>query len=176
MEPYLGQISLFAGNFAPENWLPCDGRSLNTNDYSQLYALIGNTYGGSGTQFNLPDLRGRTPISQGTGPKLTPRILAQAVGSPFVTLATPEMPAHTHALQASTEVATGGEPAGQVLATVGNQFVFYIDPSAGAPVTTAPLSNAAVQPAFSSQQHENRMPGVALTYIIAFIGIWPQQP
>jgi microcystin-dependent protein len=102
MEPFLGEIRLFAGNFAPYQWALCTGQILPIQQYTALFSLLGTTYGGNGTtNFALPNLQGRTPIHQGTGPGLTPRSLGEADGEATVMLSLPEMAAHTHAAQGS---------------------------------------------------------------------------
>ena len=96
MDPFLGEIKIFAGSFAPVNWLFCDGSVLNIAQYNALYALIGTTYGGNGsTTFAVPDLRGRLPIGLGTGPGLTPKPIGAKGGTETAGLVLPETPAHT---------------------------------------------------------------------------------
>ncbi len=117
MEPFLGEIMLFGGSFAPRGWALCDGQILSINQNQSLFSLLGTIYGGDGrTTFALPDLRGRAPLHQGTGPGLTPRSMGYKSGSEQVALSQNQMPSHTHALMASTDEADSAEAAGRVLA------------------------------------------------------------
>src|ERR671920_143433 len=106
-EPFVGELRMFAGNFPPAGWAFCDGTPLPISENEILFQLIGTTYGGDGEEtFNLPDLRGRLPIHQGTGPGGTTYIVGEAAGTEEVTLTTQQIPAHNHALLASTNAAT----------------------------------------------------------------------
>src|SRR5271155_1181943 len=101
--PYVGEIRMFGGNFAPEGWLFCDGSLLAISEYTTLFQLIGTTYGGNGqTTFALPDLRGRVPVHQGSG-----FVMGQQDGAETVTLTAEQLPAHTHALNATTTLGSG---------------------------------------------------------------------
>lgn len=176
-DPCLGEIRIFAGSYAPENWHLCDGALLPVSSNQQLYSLIGNTYGGtSGVNFALPDLRSRVPISQGQGPELSARSLAQSGGTESVTLEEAQMPAHTHALMASTQPGTLPEPAGALLAqstnAAGGNDVFCIKPG-GAIKNTYKLAADALSAEGNNGEHENRMPSTALTYIICLVGLYP---
>src|ERR1700745_2277618 len=111
-QPYVGEIRMFAGNFAPAGWMFCEGQLLPISENETLFNLIGTTYGGDGqSTFALPDLRGRLPIHQGNGYSL-----AQAAGAEQVTLTTQQIPAHSHALLATSNQASGTSPASQLLA------------------------------------------------------------
>jgi microcystin-dependent protein len=176
MDYYLGQIILFAGNYAPDGWLPCNGQLVSMNTYQALYSLIGFTYGGSGTQFQLPDLRGRVPVS--TAPLQTPPLkLGNVVGTETVTLTQAQVPAHTHAVTATTAAATTNVPTGNLLAKVPDGQVFYLDPPdpvpSGVTITTVPLASDAVQSVFGGQSHNNMMPSLVLNYLICTQGIYP---
>src|SRR3954466_3300470 len=110
-QPYVGEIRMFAGNFAPAGWMFCEGQLLPISENETLFQLIGTTYGGDGqSTFGLPDLRGRIPIHQGNG-----FILAQNGGSETVTLTTTQIPVHTHAFFASTDTAQQTQATGNVL-------------------------------------------------------------
>jgi len=179
MTPCIGEIRAFGGNFAPVNWHICDGSLLPISQYEALYTLLGTTYGGNGTTtFALPDLRGRLMVSQGTGPGLTPRVLGQTSGTENVTLLTTNMPGHNHAAMASTAVANAHVPTGNYLAaptdttTTGTNVVTYL-PDSVPGFTLAPLQAATVSSIGGSTPHENRMPYVAITYIIALFGVFP---
>jgi microcystin-dependent protein len=165
--PYVGEIRLFAGNFAPIGWMFCQGQTISIAENEVLFQLIGTTYGGDGqTTFSLPDLSGRVPVHQGQGPGTSSRTLGELGGTETVTLLASQMPAHTHALHASTAVATGTAPGGALLATTA---VASYDPGAAATAMAA----SAVGPAGGSQPHENMAPTLALSYIISLFGIYP---
>ena len=168
-DTFIGDVRLFAGDFAPVGWALCQGQVLSIGQYSTLFNLIGTTYGGDGVNtFELPDLRGRVPIHQGTGGGLTPRTIGSNGGSEVVTLTTAQIPQHTHALVASGNPAQPAAlPGGSVLAaTAVNMY--------GAPASQAMDSNA-LAPAGGNQPHENMAPFLAMTYIIALEGIFPSQ-
>lgn len=164
--PYIGEIKLFAGNFQPRGYAFCDGRLLPISQYSALFALIGTTYGGDGqTTFALPDLRGRIPINQGTGPGLSTYVIGQAFGTETVTLTTQQMPAHTHTALCNS--APG-------VATPANGFWAATTGVSGYAATSDGTMNAqSLTPAGGSQPHENRMPLLALNFIIALEGVFP---
>ncbi len=168
-EPFIGEIRLFAGNFAPLGWAFCAGQSLPIANNEALFTLIGTTYGGDGQQtFALPDLRGRVPMHQRQGPGLSPRVIGEQGGNETVTLQATQMPMHTHALHASTAAASLSSPSGAVLAATS---VASYDAAAA----TAPMAAMAVGAAGNTQPHENMAPTVAINYIIALFGIFPSQ-
>ena len=181
---FTGQIVLFAGSYAPEGFLPCDGRELAINQYEPLYSLIGITYGGDGrTVFNLPDLRSRIPLGRGQGfvdPKnaaggnLSTYVLGQKGGSETVSLTQAQIPAHTHALRASNVDATTNDPSGMLLANVPAATAFYCYDTPGGPTpTTMPMGAQAITSTGGSTAHANEMPVLPLTYIICVNGIYP---
>ena len=164
-QPYVGEIRMFAGTFAPVGWLFCEGQQLPISENETLFQLIGTTYGGDGQEnFNLPDLRGRIPIHQGNG-----AILAETGGAEEVTLTIPQIPAHTHPMLASGDVATGSAPAGNVLAaTTGATITAY---GTDAPrIVINPQSVALVG---GSQPHTNFQPYLCINFIISLFGIFP---
>lgn len=168
-EPFIGEIRLFAGNFAPLGWAFCAGQLLPIANNEALFTLIGTTYGGDGQQtFALPDLRGRVPMHQRQGPGLSPRVIGEQGGDETVTLQATQMPMHTHALHASTAAASLSSPSGAVLAATS---VASYDTAAA----TAPMAAVAVGAAGNAQPHENMAPTVAINYIIALFGIFPSQ-
>src|SRR6187399_1257120 len=117
-EPFLAEIVMFAGNFAPRGWAFCQGQILAISQNTALFSLLGTTYGGNGqTTFALPDLRGRVPVGTGQGPGLPTMDLGQVGGEPTHTLITTEMPAHQHALPCSADDATQGSPVGRYPST-----------------------------------------------------------
>lgn len=167
-DQYVGEIRLFAGNYAPEGWLLCDGSLLPTKGYEMLFALIGNTYGGDGqTTFKLPDLRGRIPIHAGTNPHTGTRFpIGEMGGLESVTLRESEMPMHTHIVNISSEEGTSSTPSGHYFADSNvNQY--------STKEADGKLSAQAVVPIGGSQPHNNMMPYAVLTYIIATQGIYP---
>lgn len=164
-DTYVGEIRLFAGNFAPAGWLLCHGQLLAISDNETLFTLIGTTYGGDGeSTFALPDLRGRVPLHQGNG-----AVLASQGGAETVTLTVPQVPAHAHPLAASTDVATQTAPAGNVPAQPTAADLYIADtPDAG-------LAASTVGPTGGSQPHENMQPFLGLNFIISLFGIFPSQ-
>lgn len=171
---FCGEIRMFSGNYAPQDWALCNGQTLQISQYNTLYALIGTTYGGDGVAtFNVPDLRGRIPIHMGTGTGLTPRVVGQAMGTENVTLTADTIPAHTHALNATNVTGTLCDPNGNILAgcTATNLLQSYTTTNA-APTA---MNAAAVSSAGGNQPHNNMMPGLCINYIIALDGYFPQK-
>lgn len=169
-EPFIGQIIMFAGNFAIRGYAMCNGQILSIAQNTALFAILGTTYGGNGTTtFGLPNLQSRVPVHFGQGPGLSPHSLGEQGGSESVTLTQPQMPQHTHTstLKASTGEATDTEPTNQYLAT-GNSYTgtanTLLNPSAGV-----------VGIAGGSQPHENLQPYLALNFLIALEGIFPSR-
>ncbi|MBX8465251.1 MULTISPECIES: phage tail protein [unclassified Deinococcus] len=167
-QPFVGEIRLFAGNFAPNGWEFCDGRLLSIAENDVLFALIGTTYGGDGQQtFALPDLRGRTPVHMGQGPGLSRYTIGQQGGSETVTLTAAQMPSHTHAPAAFSGAATLTSPQNAVLASPTSGELYLDDTPASA------LNPGAAQPTGGSQPHENTPPYLTLSFIISLFGIFP---
>ena len=172
-EPFIGEINLFAGNFAPRGWHFCDGKVLDIASYQALFSLLGTTYGGDGrTNFALPDLRGRVPLSPGQGVGLNNYRLGQKGGSETVTLAAKETATHTHSLMASTTVSSLSDLTGNVLAQPGRTGGIY---QTDASSNLVNMSTAAIGDTGNGQAHENRQPYLACYYIIALEGIYPQR-
>lgn len=172
MDPYVGEIRLFAGNFVPVGWVLCDGRQLQISQYNPLYALIGTTYGGDGkTTFNIPDLRGRVPVHKGQGTGLTTRTLGSTYGAEAVALATANIPAHTHVISIGGD-ATTAIPTNNYL---GNSIGYNLYSSAGQGDSTMnPLEVSSTTTV--GQPHNNMMPSFCLNYIMALTGIFPTNP
>jgi microcystin-dependent protein len=171
-EPFLAEIRIFAGNFAPRGWALCNGQLLPISQNTALFSLVGVSYGGDGrSTFGLPDLQGRAPMHQGQGPGLTGRVVGESGGSATVSLLTIEMPAHTHALMASTSPASGRDPTNNPLARSrnGNAYQTTVNQNV---VSMAPQ---AVGMAGGSLPHNNMQPYLALTFIIALQGIYPSR-
>lgn len=172
-DAYVGQVVSVAFDFAPVDWLPCDGRLVNISDYETLFTLIGTTYGGDGvTQFALPNLSGTVAVGAGTGPNLSSYSVGQAGGAETVTLTAAQLPAHTHPMFASGTTGTTNTPNADSLAAYSGQD--------GVPYSTATpsiaMSTQALLPvAGGGQPHENRQPLLCLNYIIAMQGLFPPQ-
>jgi microcystin-dependent protein len=160
--PYVGEIRLFAGNFAPSGWEVCQGQTLAIADNEALFQLIGTTYGGDGqTTFNLPDLRSRVPVHVGSG-----YVLGQDGGVETVTLTASQIPAHTHAAQATANSAASPDPGGNVWATASDTPYSTSTPSAA-------MSAEAIGSAGGGQPHDNMLPFVAVNFIISLYGTYP---
>jgi len=170
-QPYIGEIRMFAGNFAPNGWLFCEGQILPIWDYETLFQLIGTTYGGDGeSTFALPDLRGRVPIHTGTASYGTNFTLAETGGVEEVTLNVNQIPTHSHSLLAATDLADTASPANAQLGTTPPGSKMY---SSATPTTA--LNTAAVTPVGGSQPHTNFQPYLCINFIISLFGIFPTQ-
>jgi microcystin-dependent protein len=168
IEPYLGEIMLFSGNFAPKGWALCNGQLLAINQNQALFSLLGTTYGGNGqTTFALPDLRDRVPIHQGQGPGLTNRTWGERAGEVSHTLAVLELPAHGHGIRASTAYGTVVNPTGMYPSRNPAAIPEY------AATADAPMAASAIGSVGGSQPHENTQPYLGLTYVIALQGSFP---
>ncbi|WP_110240275.1 phage tail protein [Nocardioides gilvus] len=166
-EPFVGEIRLFAGNFVPVWWMPCDGRTLYISEYEILFTLIGTTYGGDGiATFKSPDLRGRVPIHQGRSSEGIAQAIGQTGGQESVTLNRQQIPAHTHSVPASPVGATSRTAVGNARALLPDGEKAY---SAG----PASSEMAQTSVAGATEPHENRQPFLAITYIIAVEGVFP---
>jgi len=169
-EPYIGEIRIFAGNFAPVNWSFCDGSLIAISQNDALFQLIGTTYGGDGqTTFALPDLRGRVPVHMGTGAGAT-YVQGQNGGVENVTLTVNQIPAHSHVPQAAS--GTTGNPGNSPQNNVwsgwtGGQF------SSAAP--SVAMNSTAVGSTGGSQPHDNMLPFLGINFIIALYGVYPTQ-
>jgi microcystin-dependent protein len=176
--PYIGQIIMFAGTFAPPGWALCDGRLLPIADNYMLFQLIGTTYGGDGqATFALPDLRGRIPVGQGQGPGLSNYAIGEQVGVEAVRLATAQLPPHNHPVAAVNAPGNANGPAGNLLSALGGQAASgQYQVSAYAPSGTQTNLNArTIGPAGGSQPHENRQPYLSINYLIAVQGAFPSR-
>jgi microcystin-dependent protein len=162
-DPYVGEIRIFAGNFPPVGWMFCQGQVLPINEYDTLYNLIGTTYGGDGqSTFQLPDLRGRLPIHQGSG-----FVLGQLAGTETVTLNTQQIPAHSHPFMASTSPGSASSPSGNMTASSTALSIYY------EAVPTNPMGPNSIALAGGSQPHDNFQPYLCLDFIISLYGIYP---
>ncbi|HNV84938.1 MAG TPA: tail fiber protein [Arenimonas sp.] len=174
--PYIGEIRMFGFGTrgAPNGWQACDGSLLAISEYDALFALIGTTYGGDGqTTFGVPDLRGRLPIHQGTGPGLSTYVIGQKAGTETVTVLPTQMPAHTHTAIATSAASTSLTPGNTLLPGAVSGDVFYATDLTGA--TAISMSAQSTSQSGGSQPHENRMPTLTVQYCIATQGIFPSQ-
>jgi microcystin-dependent protein len=168
--PYVGEIRMFGGTFAPAGWAFCDGQLVPISENDTLFNLIGTTYGGDGEEtFALPDLQGRIPIHAGTGPGGVTRQLGETDGTESVTLSVQQIPQHSHAFLASTENGTAVPPTGGVLGALGSASVYRPQPPA------AQANPQAITIAGGSQPHENMHPFLTVSFIISLFGIFPTQ-
>lgn len=171
-EPFLAEIRIFGFNFAPRGWAFCDGQILPINQNQALFSLLGTTYGGDGrTTFALPDLRGRLPVHQGSGPGLTPRSIGQRYGSESTTLGSSNMPPHTHQALVSTATGTQANPDDGFLAASPSVSVYRPQGGPGAmdAWTVTVSGNATPAP------QTNIMPFLCVKFIIALFGIYPSR-
>jgi microcystin-dependent protein len=164
--PFLGEVKIVAFNFAPQGWAKCNGQLLPINQNQALFSLLGTMYGGNGqTNFALPNLQGRTPVHVGNG-----HLQGESAGAEAHTLTLPEIPTHSHVLNASANAATAGAPsATRVLAqSVGAQLY-------GAAAGLVAANPASISNVGGSQPHENRQPFLVLNFCIALIGVFPSR-
>jgi microcystin-dependent protein len=167
-EPFVGEIRMFGFNFPPQGWAFCDGQLLSISQNAALFSLLGTTYGGDGeSNFALPDLRSRVPVSLGQGEGLSSYAEGQAGGTETVTLGPAQMPAHTHAVSASSSPAASERPAGRVLARSPDHS--YIPE----PDTDTVMNAKMIGEAGNSQPHDNIQPYLVLNFCIALQGVFP---
>jgi microcystin-dependent protein len=174
--PYIGEVRMFGGNFAPVNWALCNGQQLAISQYDALYALIGTTYGGDGqTTFNLPNLQGRLAIGTGQGTGLSNYVIGQLGGEEQVTLTSQTMASHFHTLQASQNPANSNLPGGNLTglgATSPSVGKIY---NTGSPPQKGNMNVQTVSYVGGSQPHDNLMPSLCVSFIIALYGLFPSQ-
>lgn len=180
-QPFVGQIMMFAGNFAPVGWSTCQGQTVPISENDTLFNLIGTTYGGDGQEtFQLPDLQGRVAIHQGTGPGLSTYTIGEKAGTESVTLTVNQIPNHNHMLtnyvnanggtaqNPSSSLILADEGVGGGISTPPQTYL----PTGGAQVTMAPSSIGGTG---GSQPHDNIQPVLCITYIISLFGVYPTQ-
>lgn len=164
-QPYVGEIRMFAGNFAPAGWMFCEGQLLPISENETLFQLIGTTYGGDGeSTFALPDLRGRLPLHQGNG-----LILAETGGVEEITLTVQQIPAHSHPFLGTGALATTNSPQGNVLASSTGATIFPY----GTDQPTTALNAQSLSAVGGSQPHTNFQPYLCVNFIISLFGIFP---
>src|SRR3954451_15732974 len=175
-DPFLAEIRMFGGNFAPNGWALCNGQLMSISQNTALFSLLGTTYGGDGrVTFGLPDLRGMSPMQQGQGPGLSPRYLGETGGTEAVTLQQTEMPIHTHLVQTVDGPGDVNSPAGAVFAQASEGRV--TDRIYGSSANPNAIMHAqSYGLAGGNQPHNNMPPYLTLTFIIALQGIFPQRP
>lgn len=165
--PYIGEIRMFAGNFAPTGWALCDGQVLPIAENDALFTLIGTTYGGDGQEtFALPDLRGRIPIHSGTSQSGISYTIGEQGGAEEITLTSQQIPVHRHPL-ASSAPATSGSPAGNAFGAAAGMNLYAEAEGIADLEGNMPLGG--------SQPHDNMMPYLAVNFIISLFGIFPSQ-
>ncbi|SFK67665.1 phage tail protein [Lysobacter sp. cf310] len=172
--PYVGEIRMFGFGRTPNGWFNCDGSLKSIAEYEVLYTLIGTTYGGDGqSTFAVPDLRGRVPLHQGTGPGLSTRVIGEMSGTESVTLIQTQLPQHNHPLMATTAAATTGTVGATVLpAAVAGDTMYVTDIAGATPAVMSPLATTAIG---GNQPHDNLMPTLTVQYCIAWAGVFPSQ-
>lgn len=167
MEPFIGMITMFGGNFAPRGWAMCNGQLLPISSNSALFSILGTTYGGDGVStFGLPDLRGRAPVHAGQGPGLSNYALGEKTGTEAVTLTTAQIPSHTHAVQGNDEPPNAQSPRNGLL---GGADIYNNRPAESA------MDASAVTSTGGGQAHSNIQPVLAVNYIIALEGLYPSR-
>lgn len=166
-EPFVAEIRIFAGNFAPRGWAFCDGQLLPISQNTALFSLVGTIYGGDGrTTLGLPNLKGRAPMHWGRGPGLTSRQIGQRLGSETVTLSPGQLPSHGHTLQAASN-AIQADPGSGV--SVGSAAMY----NTGGNVV--PMAGGALGETGGGQPHNNMQPYLTLNFIIALVGVYPSR-
>ena len=187
MDAYIGEVRIFGFNYAPQNWALCQGQLLSIMEHTTVFALLGTTYGGDGrTTFGLPDLRGRVPVGQGSGPGRYPRYMGQYGGSEDVTLSVANLPSHTHAAtteltlraKCSTGEGDSENPVGNLPATA-EEGAPYSTGSAAGDMDGAAVQGTAVTTIAntgSGQAFDNHSPFQVLNYCICLSGVWPPRP
>jgi len=171
-EPFVAEIRIFAGNFAPRSWAFCDGQLLPVSQNTALFSLIGTTYGGDGRSTTaLPNLQGRMPMHPGRGPGLTSRRLGQRGGVEMETLTEAQMPSHTHTLRCANIPFGVQTPNNQRVVDRTNVDAYQTNTSASlVSMATQSLPNAG-----GSQPHNNLSPFIAMNFIIALQGLYPSR-
>ena len=177
-DPFIAEIVMFGGNFAPRGWAFCEGQLLQISQYTAVFALLGTTYGGDGrVTFGLPDLRGRAAIHPGSGPGLSTYRLGQKGGVEQVTLTVNQVPSHTHAATATAHASStrgnDSDPTGNIMAVKSRTNIYSnVAPDVTMKAASVTVSNANTG---GSQAHENRMPYLAINHIIALVGTFPSR-
>lgn len=170
-EPFIGEIVLFAGNFAPRGWALCDGQLLPISQYQALFSILGTQFGGDGrSYFALPDLRGRAPIHAGNGPGLTNRNIGAKGGTETVTLNTTQIPSHNHTAYAADAFPDQTSPQNMMLAKKNRTHQYHAPTSTNLTMNQQTIGNTG-----GSQAHNNMPPFLTINYIIALQGVFPSR-
>lgn len=171
-DAFVGEIRMFGGSYAPQDWAFCDGSTLPISSYSTLYSVLGTTYGGDGQNtFKLPDLRGRLPVHMGQGTGMTPRVIGQQFGTEAETLQVTHIPAHSHVISVGGDGSTAA-PGGNY---PGNSMNFSLY-SGAAPDSLMNQAAVGSSPPTPAQAHANLMPAQCVNFIIALNGYFPPKP
>ncbi len=171
MDPFLGEIRIFAGNYAPVAWELCQGQLLSADEYEELFSLLGNRFGGNGTTtFGLPDMRGRAPVHYGQGPGLQPYILGRTGGEAMVSLNTSQIGAHSHLVNVTTNAADAKLATDKVLANAGAIHMYGTAGPAHHDFDSKAISNSG-----GGEAHGNMAPFLTLNFIICVDGIYPSR-
>jgi len=169
-EPFVGEIRMFAGNFAPRGWAFCDGQLLAVSQNDALFSLFGTIYGGDGrTTFGLPDLRGRIPIHAGSGPGLSPRRLGAKGGTEKETLTVNQLSSHSHPLNATTSSGTDNNPSGKVTGESPSVDLYFEGDR------NVSMATSAITSVGGSRSHTNLAPFLCIHFIVALFGIYPSR-
>ena len=170
-EPFVGEIRMFAGNFAPRGWAFCDGQLLAVSQNDALFSLLGTIYGGDGrTTFGLPDLRGRLPLHAGTGPGLSPRRLGAKSGAEKVTLTVNQLPSHNHEFRGTNDLSASPNPSSNVVSRSTSVDGYIRNEVANQNLNSDTLTHIG-----GSRSHTNIMPYLCVHFIIALFGIYPSR-
>lgn len=168
--PYIGEIRMFGGNFAPAGWTFCDGQLMPISENDALFTLIGTTYGGDGQEtFGIPNLQSRIPVHAGTGQSGIAYQLGESGGVESVTLSTNQIPIHNHPWIASSAVGTGSDPTQSLISQHPTASLYAAAPPAAA------MAAGSVNATGGSQPHDNMQPYLVINYIMSLFGIFPQQ-
>lgn len=171
-EPFIAEVRIFAGNFAPRGWAFCDGQLLPIAENTALFSLVGATYGGDArTTLGLPNLQGRTAMHPGRGPGLTARRLGEQVGVETVTLAESQIPAHSHALRGTASAGDKTAPSAAAALAQPRGGRIYSDQTA----SLEPLASYAASTTGGGQSHNNMQPYIVMNFIIALMGLYPSR-
>lgn len=171
-EPFVAEIRIFAGNFAPRGWAFCDGQLLPISQNTALFSLIGTTYGGDGRSTTaLPNMKGRAPMHPGRGPGLTSRRLGQRGGVETLTLTEAQMPNHNHSVRASDLRAGSGTAVGNFLAEPRDGLLYQTNTGSN----LVPMAEQALPNTGGSQAHNNMQPFLTMNFIIALVGLYPSR-
>ena len=165
----IGDIKMFAGNFAPKNWAFCNGQIIAISSNTALFSILGTTYGGNGTtNFALPNLQGRIPVGTGNGPGLTPQVLGEVSGTEATTLTVANLPLHNHPLSAKAGGGNQGGPSGHFLAASDQRNSQYTSAAADTTLAATAIGNAG-----SNIPHSNMQPSLGMNFVICLHGIFP---